>query len=164
MKAKKVRIRPAKSVNISSILQLIGSRLKDDIDLAKTYYQRYFSDDKLTRDDLVLVALVGKEIVGVSGYSASYFSNKYSYWLGWTVVDKEYSRNPELRVGSRLLEAVEEDLKEHEVKKLFVSTSDKNGEAISFYVKNGFVFEGRLRDYYCKDEDQIILSKGGGAS
>ncbi len=164
MKAKKVQIKPAKKTDIFAILQLIGTRLKYDMRFAKTYYQRYFTGDKLTQDDLVLVAILGGDIVGVSGYSASYFSNKYSYWLGWTVVDKEYSRNPELRVGSRLLEAVEEDLKEHEVKKLFVSTTDEDSGAISFYVKNGFVFESRIRDYYGEGEDQIILSKRGGAS
>jgi ribosomal protein S18 acetylase RimI-like enzyme len=159
MKPKKVRIRPAKKTDIFAILQLIGTRLRYDVRSAKTYYQRYFTGDKLTQNDLVLVAIVGGEIVGVSGYGADYFSSSNACWLGWTVVDKEYSRNAELRVGSRLLEAVEEDLKMHKIQRLFVSTEDKNGPAINFYIKNGFEFEGRLRHYYYEGENMLILSK-----
>ena len=156
---KSLQIRTAKKNDMPAILQLIGSRLKHDKRFAKGYYERYFSDDELTEDDLVLVALVDGHTVGVSGYSANYFSNKYSYWLGWTVVAEEFSRNPQLQVGSRLLEAVEKDLQKYKVKKLFVSTEDKNGPAINFYVKHSFEFEGRLRDFYYDGEDQIILSK-----
>jgi ribosomal protein S18 acetylase RimI-like enzyme len=74
-------------------------------------------------------------------------------------VAEEFSRNAELRIGSRLLEAVEKALKKHRVQRLFVSTEDKNRPAINFYIKHGFEFEGRLRHYYYEGENMVILSK-----
>ena len=62
-------------------------------------------------------------------------------------------------VAEKLLSAVEKDLKRHKVKKLFVNAVDKPERCHGFYLKHGFQFEGRLKDYYGRCEDQIIFGK-----
>ena len=140
-----------------AILKLIKEAFhEDDLKHAKRYYDKFFEDDEMTYEDEVFVAEADNQIVGVAGYSCDYFSTDHSYWLGWFVVAKKFRRR---KIGSDLLEKVESELKKYKVKKLFVSTDDKNGSAIQFYIENRFSFEARLRDYYCAGEDQIILGK-----
>ena len=98
-------------------------------------------------------------MVGMIGYCNDYFSTDYSYWLGWFVVAKQYRGIDDGTVAKDLLNKVEGELRNYEVSKLFVSTDDRNGRAINFYIKHGFRFEARLRDYYHVGEDQIVLSK-----
>ena len=151
-------IRPAETnSDKKTILKLIKKGFgKHDLKFAERYYDKFFKDDKVTFEDEVFVAELDNQIVGVIGYSCDYFSTDYSYWLGWFLVRRKYRRR---NIGSELLEKVESELKKYEVKKLFVSTDDKNKNAISFYTKNGFSFEARLQDYYYAGEDQIIMGK-----
>jgi ribosomal protein S18 acetylase RimI-like enzyme len=131
--------------------------MRYDGEFARRYYDRFFDDsDEMTERDKVYVALLGREIVGVIGYSRDYLSNDSSYWLGWFAVREEYRRR---RVGSILLRRVEKDLRSHGQRKVFVSTEDSNSVAKSFYTRNGFRTEGVIRDYYGEGEDELIMSK-----
>jgi len=106
------------------------------------------------------VAKIDTKIIGVIGFSRDYFSTEYSYWLGWFVVNEDYRGDKtEIAVAKKLLKRVETELKKRKIKKLFVSTEDTNARAKSFYARNKFRTEAILRDYYCKGEDQLILSK-----
>ena len=156
---KNIIIREAENPDKSAILKLIRSCLPHDSKFAIRYYNSYFSDDPITNEDLVLVAEVGGNVIGVIGYNEDYFSNEYSYHLTWLVVDKGYQRWNNGEVAGRLLEGIEDDLRRHGVRKLFASAADKPDRCHGFYLKNGFHFEGRLKDYYGKGEDQIVFGK-----
>jgi len=137
MPTQKVIIKKATKKNLTTILGIIREYQRYDVEFARRYYERFFSDksDEMTEKDKIYVALLEDEPVGVIGYCRDYFSTDYSYWLGWFSVKKKFRRNG---IGTKLLRKVEKDLKAMRRKKLFVSTEDSNKEAKSFYTANGF--------------------------
>lgn len=152
-------IREAKEMDVPEMLELIRKHERDDGKYAGRYYEKYFSCDKITKKDTVFVAENDGEIVGMVGYCNDYLTTDYSYWIGWLVVAEEFRGVDDGFVARELLCKIESELKAYEVNRLFVSTEDGNSQAMSFYIKHGFKFEARLRDYYYEGEDQIILSK-----
>lgn len=160
MAKKNVVIRLAKREKyINEILNLIRDYNRDDEKYAKRYYDKYFSGDDMTSDDAVFVAEMGGKVIGVIGYCRYYFSADYSYWLGRFVLSEEFRGVDNGNFAKKFFDKVEIELKGRGVGRLFVSTEDENIRAISFYVKSGFRFEARLRDFYYEGEDKIILSK-----
>jgi ribosomal protein S18 acetylase RimI-like enzyme len=156
---KSVHIQPAEKGDLRAILDLIKDYERYDEEFAKRYYVMYFEKNKITEKDEVFVAKINGKTTGVIGFCRDYFATDYSYWLGWFVVDEEYRGKKEFAVAKKLLKRVEVELGKRKIKKLFVSTEDKNARAKSFYAKNQFRTEAVLRDYYFKEEDQLILSK-----
>jgi ribosomal protein S18 acetylase RimI-like enzyme len=154
-----VNIEDAKKGDLNYILSLIKEYELYDIQFAKRYYDIYFAKNKLTAKDKVFVAKIDEQIVGIIGLCRDYFSTDYSYWLGWFVVGENFRGKKNLSIAEKLLKRVERELKKRRIEKLFVSTDDKNSRAKSFYIKHKFRSEGVLRDYYYKNEDQLILSK-----
>jgi len=152
-------IREASKKDVPEMLELIRKYERYDEEYARRYYDKYFAGDKAVWEDTVFVAEIESRMVGMIGYCNDYFSTDYSYWLGWFVVAKEYRGIDDGTVAKELLNKVEGELRDYEVSRLFVSTDDMNGRAINFYIKHGFRFEARLRDYYHVGEDQIVLSK-----
>ncbi len=155
----KIKIREARYSDKLAIVNLIKSFLTYDGRFAKRYYENYFEDNRVTGEDLVLVAEVDKEVVGVIGYCEDYFSNDYSYHLTWFVVDEKFRGWRKGIVAKRLITKIEKDLRRYKVKKIFVSTEDRPDRCHVFYIKHGFQFEARLKDYYGKNEDKIIFGK-----
>jgi ribosomal protein S18 acetylase RimI-like enzyme len=154
-----VHIEPAEKSDLRAILGLIRNYERYDVEFAKRYYDIYFGKDKITEKDEVFVAKIDGKIIGVIGFCRDYFSTDYSYWLGWFVVNEEYRGKKEFAVAKKLIKRVEAELRKRKIKNLFVSTEDSNARAKSFYAKNQFRTEAVLRDYYYKEEDQLILSK-----
>ena len=154
-----VHIKSAEKNDVKAILGLIKDYEPYDVGFAKRYYDTYFGSDKITEKDEVFVAKIGKETIGVIGFCRDHFSTDYSYWLGWFVVDEAYRGHKKYEVAKKLLKRVEDELRRRKIKKLFVSTEDNNTRAKGFYAKSQFRTEAVLRDYYFKDEDQLILSK-----
>ena len=152
-------IRKAIKADVPAMLELIRKYERYDEEYSKRYFDKYFSGDKAVREDTAFVAAVEGRVVGMIGYCNDYFSTDYSYWLGWFAVNKKFRGYDDGVVARELLNKVESELRDYDVRRLFVSTDDKNGRAINFYVKHGFRFEARLRNYYHEGEDQIILSK-----
>jgi len=155
---KNLIIQEAMEDNLNDILGIIKEYQRYDVEFAKRYYKRYFSKskDEITEKDKVYVAFLDEQLVGVIGYCRDYFTTDYSYWLGWFVVSEKFRKN---KIGTKLLERVEKDLKGKKKRKLFVSTEDYNAVAKSFYTKHSFRTEGVFRDYYEEGEDQLIISK-----
>ncbi len=150
----KIKIRDARYSDKLAIVNLIKSFLTYDGRFAKRYYDNYFEDNRVMAEDLVYVAEVEKEVVGVIGYCED-----YSYHLTWFVVDEKFRGWRKGIVAKRLLNKIEKDLKQYKVKKIFVSTEDRPDRCHVFYIKHGFQFEARLKDYYGKNEDKIIFGK-----
>ena len=152
-------IREAIKADVPATLELIRKYERYDEEYSKRYFDKYFAGDKAVREDTAFVAAVEGRVVGMIGYCNDYFSTDYSYWLGWFAVGKKFRGYEDGLAARELLNKVESELREYDVRRLFVSTDDRNGRAINFYIKHGFRFEARLRNYYHEGEDQIILSK-----
>ncbi len=159
MKAKQysLPIRKASHNDKDDILSVIGShKEKWDKPIAKKYFDEFFKYPELFKKDKVYVLDKDKTIVGVIGYSQDKYETK-NYWLGWFYIHSGYCKKG---LGRQLLHFVKEELKEMKVKKLFVDTSS-NGfykTALLLYIKFGFKLEAIIKNYYGKNEDQLILS------
>jgi ribosomal protein S18 acetylase RimI-like enzyme len=157
--AHEIKIREAEERDKPAIIRLIESSMPADAKFARAYYDRYFSDDPITDDDLVLIAEIDGKVVGTIGYGSDYFTTFYSYHLGWFVVTGRYRGWKDGMVARKLLQTLEMDLKRHGVRKLFVGTESSTERSHGFYLKHGFQFEARLRDYYGRGEDQMVFGK-----
>lgn len=153
------KIRPAQIEDKDKILSVIGSHpFKWDKRIAKRYYDDYFSNKNIyLKGDIVYVGTIDDKVIGVIGYSLDRYETK-NYWLGWFYVHKNYKGEG---YGKELLGFVVKKLKSKGVKKIFVNTSSHYfyQNALTLYIDNGFRVETVIRNYYGKNEDQIILAK-----
>ena len=96
-------------------------------------------------------------LVGFANYSKNAFST-HSWDLYWIAVHQN-SRNRKL--GSLLLQAVEDDIRKAGGKILWVETSGrphyKPTEA--FYQRNGYTLTASLKDFYATGDPKQIYSK-----
>lgn len=76
--------------------------------------------------------------------------------IGWIAVIPTHQRK---RFGSELLRKAEEYAKEKGIRKIYLDTEVTNVRALCFYVKNGYVPEGLMKDYYKDGLDGILLGK-----
>ena len=92
---------------------------------------------------------------------ANYVKNSFSVnsWdLYWIAVDQD-SRNKKL--GTLLLKAVEDDVRNSGGKILWLDTSGRPlyAPTESFYKKNGYTLQASLKDFYAPDDPKQIYSK-----
>jgi len=154
-----IKIREAQIKDKSSIIDLIKSYSLWDEKYAVRYYDCYFTDNPIINEDLTLVAEINDKVVGVIGYCENYFDTNYAYCLNWFAVADRYRGWQDGSIAHKLLETLEMDLRRYRIKKIFVTTGHCPERCHGFYLKHGFQFEARLKDYYGKGEDQIIFGK-----
>ncbi len=154
----KFKIRPIMGSEQGEVLRIIRSHDETDAHYAKRYYDEYFYSRARSKD-CVLVAVTSKnKVIGVSGYFRDTKEPNGIYWLAWTYVIPSYRR---YGIGNAFIRAVEKELRRRGGRKLYLNTSSHSiyKGAIRFYLERGFKWEGYLRDYYRKGEDQMILGK-----
>jgi ribosomal protein S18 acetylase RimI-like enzyme len=80
-------------------------------------------------------------------------------WSLWWIVVRSGTQGKGL--GGALLQFVEEDVRGHGARVLFVETSGLPHYEITqrFYLKHGYEEEARLRDYYADGDDQVVFRK-----
>jgi GNAT superfamily N-acetyltransferase len=142
----------------ADVLRIIRSHDETDARYAARYYDEYFYS-KARAHDRVLVAVTSRNrVVGVSGYFSDTKEPRGIFWLAWTYVLPAYRK---YGVGAAILRRVEQELRAHGARKLYLHTSSHSiyKGAIRFYLDHAFKWEGYLRDYYRKGEDQIVLGK-----
>lgn len=153
-----LKIRSARIEDKDAILSAIGSYpFKWDKRIAKKYFDDYFSNNfTYLKGDGVYVLDSNDKIIGVIGYSLDRYKTR-NYWLGWFYVHKNYRWKG---CGKKLLRYIIKKLKTKGIKKLFVDTSSNEfySRALTMYLNNGFRIEAVIKDYYGKEEDQVILS------
>ena len=78
--------------------------------------------------------------------------------LYWIVTDPAFRRGG---VGSRLLTALEHELRGLGARRVRIETSSTElyGAAHGFYQRHGYPVEARLRDFYRPGDDLVILYK-----
>ena len=84
--------------------------------------------------------------VGICGLYSQYPNNNDELWLGWFGILKEYRRKG---IGTTVLSL----LQQHAIligAKRIMSYVDKSGEALPFYIKNGFQTIGSVKEYLSK--------------
>jgi GNAT superfamily N-acetyltransferase len=96
-------------------------------------------------------------LIAFANYSKNVFSI-HSWDLYWIAVH-ENSRNKKL--GSILLKAIEDDIRESGGKILWIETSGRPlyASTESFYVRNGYTLSASLKDFYAPGDPKQIYSK-----
>lgn len=157
-KKMKFKIRPIMGSEEQQVLQIIRSHDETDAKYAKLYYDEYFYSKARSRDRVLVAVTSHNKVVGVSGYFRDSKEPKGIYWLAWTYVLPSYRH---YGVGHEFIKAIERELRAKGARKIYLNTSSHGiyKGAIRFYLDRGFKWEGYLRDYYRKGEDQIILGK-----
>jgi len=153
-----IKVRPIMGHEEKDVLAIIGHHDETDARYAARYYDEYFYS-KTRAMDRVLVAVTSRnKVVGVSGYISDAKEPRGIFWLAWTYVLPPYRR---YGVGDAILRRVEQELRKRHARKLYLHTSSHSiyKGAIRFYLDHGFKWEGYLRDYYKRGEDQIVLGK-----
>jgi GNAT superfamily N-acetyltransferase len=99
----------------------------------------------------------GNELIAFANYSQNAFS-VHSWDLYWIAVHQDY-RNKKL--GSLLLNAVEEDIRNSGGKILWVETSGRPlyEPTEAFYRRNGYSLAASLKDFYADGDPKQIYSK-----
>lgn len=81
-----------------------------------------------------------------------------SYDLFWIAVKKEYQGN---HIGKTLLKKSEELIKRYNGKRVYIETSTLESylPTRNFYLKNGYIVDAIIKDFYDENNDKVILSK-----
>jgi len=150
-----LEIRPAVLDDYDEIIKLFDNQ---DKKFAVRYYKVFFDNRNCCPHDEVFVRVVEGKIVGVIGYCPDRLETDDIYWLSWFYVHEDFRGHG---YDLELLDFVIDILKNKLVRKLYVDTSSFTSykKAMALYEKTGFAHEGTLKDYYEKDEHQIIFGK-----
>ena len=154
---RRTNIRAANNNDKRAIIKLLRGTMPYDHKYVKRYLDQYFSDSPATDNDLLLVYDNGTSIFGVIGFCQDYFSTDYSYYVSWLAVNKKLQGENNGALASCLMSEVIKTLRLRRAQKLFVNTTDEPERCHSFYLKQGFQFEARLKDYYEAGEDMLVF-------
>ena len=76
--------------------------------------------------------------------------------IGWIAVSTSHQRRG---IGTALIKKSEELAKNKGLRKIYVVTSMDDIGPVCFYIKNGFRFEGLMKDYEKDHEESVMLGK-----
>ena len=154
------KFRPADSKAVSRIMiQAFRSFLGDKMDRAT---ERCFLPETLrrishTRDsDRQVVSFVAEEKGEVMGYIRGSASLCGLGTLDVVGIDQACLHHG---VGTLLMKALEKFWAQKKMRKASTCVSAHNTRALIYYIKNGFIPEGFLRDHYIEGVDEIMLGK-----
>ena len=156
----RLRMRAMMPSDLNRVIKIISAFSRLDAKYAKRYYRRHFAEISASIPRLeaeVIVACLGNEVVGVSGFLQSDEWDDV-YWLGWTYVDPPRRGTG---IGRALFQKVQRVLRARGCRKLLVDTSSHKtyAPALNFYRKRGCRLVAVIPDYYGAGEDQLILAK-----
>lgn len=156
-----VTIRPLKRDDRSEIEKLL-SRVKEfrkeDVACALELFDDALKNGNSDEDYAFFCAEKAKgEIVGFLCYGKTPLT-KTAYDLYWIVTDPRYHRSG---IGGHLLRHIERSLGKKETSLLVAETSSLPSyeKARSFYEKQGFHKESRIKDFYAPGDDRLIYCK-----
>lgn len=142
---------------INDIVEIYKEYNKKDSEIIKDVYTRFYSKIKKKRNPNVKDYILTRynEVIAFSGFNKEETETIDIYWLNWTATKKSHLKNGHAR---DLMNFIKKELISRKCRKLYVSTSSINSDAIKFYTSQGFKIEGRLKDYYKLGEDSLYLS------
>lgn len=81
-----------------------------------------------------------------------------TYDLYWIVVDRQHQAK---RIGSALLNYMEEDLERRRARQVYIETSDKSlyAPTRAFYERRGYTLVAHFQDYYEIGDGKVIYCK-----
>jgi len=129
---------------IAVAIELIDDRLEKK---EKSHYQFLLAQEN--EDPSSVIAFTSYGFVA---------GTQSSYDLYWLAVDPTKQNK---HMGSTLLKEVEQRIKEAGGKNFYAETSgrEKYKPTHQFYLRNNFILEARLKDFYFVGDDKLFFSK-----
>jgi ribosomal protein S18 acetylase RimI-like enzyme len=127
-----------------------------EIDTLREVLKDYHEDGKAQGERCFVREEDGK-IVGFVYYAPEPMTE--GTWSLWWIVVRPGVQGKGL--GAALLKFVEDDVRGHGARILFLETSGlpQYEPTRRFYLKNGYEEEARLRDYYTDGDDEVVYRK-----
>lgn len=147
-----IRIVRMRSRHFEKAVRVVSSMLGEPEDVTRDDIAEFMEWDS---DEVVL--LVAEDLKGgFVGFAAATFErwNKTGL-IQWIGLEEEGRGRG---IGSRMIERMAGFVKKNGGRKLYVNTGVANRDAISFYLKNGFLPEGIFRDWYHEGGDALWLA------
>lgn len=101
-------------------------------------------------------------VVEVNDQSAGYLVGSISGddpQTGWILRIRVAEPMQRMGVATRMLNRIEESMKEYEIDRILLSCSPANDGALALYKKQGYIIRSRETAYFGPGEDRFILGK-----
>lgn len=122
-----------------------------------SWFYRYFSVRNLIKNSKTLDILVATtDSNQIIGYISSI---SYPYKVAYIQTVAVHPKFQKKGIGQKLLNAKLRELKHKKIRKVWLLVNRQNTVALAFYLKNGFVIEGYLKDHTGLGSDEILMSK-----
>jgi ribosomal protein S18 acetylase RimI-like enzyme len=157
----RVTIRPVERgdrVAIEDLLTGATEFTRDEVDCALELVDCSLEQDNDDEDYAIHCAESQDEgVIGFICYGKTPLT-RGTYDLYWIATDPAHRR---MGLGKRMLAYLEDVLRAKDARLLVAETSSQAAyaQARSFYIKEGFREESRIRDYYAPGDDLVIYCK-----
>jgi GNAT superfamily N-acetyltransferase len=152
-----VKLRRMRRSDIPAVVAIIAAHDKDDGRTAATYFSAKGISKKAwtAKTGRHWVAVDSRAVVGMCGAGEDDEGGHRVWWLGWFYVAKGYRGNG---VGNALFQRAVRHVRERRGRKLFIDTGSGKAyaRARKFYLRQGAVEEGLLRDFYGKGDHMVL--------
>lgn len=103
------------------------------------------------------VAVVDNKIVGVAIFTKDTMS-LLAWDIYWIAVHKDYQG---MHIGKKLLQNIEKFIAKKKKAQVYIETCSRPlyEPTRQFYLKNGYILEATLKDYYAEGDSKCIFSK-----
>ena len=116
-----------------------------------------FHGQRTGPDHVAVVDERDGKLVGYAYYAPDVMTDR-TWFLYWIAVDKTVQARG---IGSGLLRYIEVDVRRRNGRLMFIETSSLPHSELTrkFYLKNGYVINAALRDFYSDGDDMVIFRK-----
>ena len=143
--------------DIDFCTKIVTELLGEPEDVTRETLIEYYEDEQ--EGSLMLVADSGEKSVGFAGILIEGWNLTGN--IEWMGILEDYRK---MKIGSKLLAELIQYAKRKKVRKIYVDTAVDNIIAISFYIKNEFLPEAVLKEYYMNEKDALKLAHKLGVS
>ncbi len=149
---------PAEQATLVALTQATGFFNAQEIEIVSEMLAEYFA--RAARDEYIWLAYRETADAPPRGYicygPASLAVGTYD--LYWIAVDRAHQ---DKKIGSALLEGMEQDLRRRGARQVYIETSDKPQYAPTraFYERRGYALVAHFPDYYDVGDGKVIYFK-----
>jgi len=150
-------IKPDERIIVDRILRSTGFFYENEIQTALELVDETCEKGSEKSGYSWMKIIDGEKMVAFATYGKNPCSS-HSYDIYWMAVDQELRSK---KLGTGLIKAIEEDIKESGGKIIWIETSGRPLYASTegFYVRNNYILQASLKDFYGPDDPKQIYSK-----
>ena len=153
-------MRPCTPMDIPSLTRLTadtGMFRASEVEVLDEVLADYFSENAAAGHRCEVLQPSGEAVLGYVYYAPAAMTDR-TWYLYWIAVDVARQGGG---IGARMLAHVEASIRTERGRVLFIETSSLPvyEPTRRFYLKNGYVIDGQLRDFYADGDDMVVFRK-----